>query len=245
MRQRAEHEVEAERRPVERLDRDELRQRVGRELRKHLAHLLPRLAVGGEQRDLDLRMTQQQAHAFRSGIAGGAEHADLRQSGQRPMALHQQVLRRAGGHRMQPRRICRRKRRGSVGRTVTIRRDRRRGRKRLRRRRRRRCAFVIMAAPIAARSVLVNVARRVASVATGRQHVSGTARRIPPAIRAAARGRTQCAPLPYIAGGWGRLFLENNPMQSRNSLGALRPCGEYLPGRIEPFPVGPGLTGTG
>ena len=81
MGQRAEHEVEAERRPVEAIERDELGQRVGRELGKHVAHLLPRLAVRGEERDLDPRMTQQQAHAFRSGIAGSAEHADLRQSG--------------------------------------------------------------------------------------------------------------------------------------------------------------------
>ena len=56
---------------------DERRQIVRRELRKHVAHLLPGAAVGGEQRDLDARMAQQQPHQFRAGIAGGAEHADL------------------------------------------------------------------------------------------------------------------------------------------------------------------------
>ncbi len=81
MRQRAEHEIEPERGPVEAVEGHELGQRIGRELRKHLAHLLPGLAVGGQQRDFDLRMAQQQAHAFRSGIAGSAEHADLCQPG--------------------------------------------------------------------------------------------------------------------------------------------------------------------
>ena len=56
---------------------DELGQREGRELRKHLAHLLPGPAVGGQQRKLDVRMAQQQPHQFRTGIAGGAEHPDL------------------------------------------------------------------------------------------------------------------------------------------------------------------------
>ncbi len=50
---------------------------VGRELREHRAHLLPGTAVGGEQRDLDARMAQQQSHELRAGIAGSAEHADL------------------------------------------------------------------------------------------------------------------------------------------------------------------------
>ena len=62
-------------------DRDQRRQLERRELRKHRAHLLPGPAVGGEQRDLDTRMAQQQPHQFRAGIAGGAENADFRFGG--------------------------------------------------------------------------------------------------------------------------------------------------------------------
>ncbi len=43
-----------------------------------LAHLLPGLAVGGEQREFGTRMAQQQAHQLRAGIARGAQNADLR-----------------------------------------------------------------------------------------------------------------------------------------------------------------------
>jgi hypothetical protein len=77
MGQRAEHEIEAEPAPVEPVERHELRQRERRELQKYLAHLLARFAVGGQQRDRHLRVAQQKADAFRSGIARGAEHADF------------------------------------------------------------------------------------------------------------------------------------------------------------------------
>ena len=50
--------------------------RIGRELRKHLPHLLPGPPVGGEQNDLGPRMAQQQAHQFRTGVAGRAKDAD-------------------------------------------------------------------------------------------------------------------------------------------------------------------------
>ena len=76
MRQRAEHQIEILRRPVDAVERDQLRQRVGRELRKHLTHLLPGPPVGGEQNDLGARMAQQQAHQFRTGVAGRAKDAD-------------------------------------------------------------------------------------------------------------------------------------------------------------------------
>src|SRR5262249_62358750 len=68
--------------PVDLLDRLQLRQIEGRELREPLAHRLPRSPVGGEQRDLDPRMPDQQPHELRAGIARRAEHADPRLGGQ-------------------------------------------------------------------------------------------------------------------------------------------------------------------
>ena len=77
VRQRAEGEIERGLLPVDAVDRDELRQFERRELRKHRAHLLPGPAVGGEQRELDVGMAQQQPHQLRAGVAGGAQHADF------------------------------------------------------------------------------------------------------------------------------------------------------------------------
>jgi len=90
-------------RPVERY---ELRQRVGRELGKHLAHLLPGLAVGREQRDLDLGMAKQESNTFRSGIAGSAEHADFRQLGHDPLrsSAENRIPRRANAREIRGRR---------------------------------------------------------------------------------------------------------------------------------------------
>ena len=81
MRQRAERQIERGLLPVDAFDRDELRQLERRELREHRAHLLPGPAVGGEQRELDVGMAQQQPHQLRAGVAGGAEHADFRFGG--------------------------------------------------------------------------------------------------------------------------------------------------------------------
>ena len=70
-------QIEPERLPVDAVDAPSARQRVGRELRKHVRHRLAGAAIGREQRDLDARMADQQPHQFRTGIAGGAENADL------------------------------------------------------------------------------------------------------------------------------------------------------------------------
>src|SRR5262249_32552959 len=59
------------------IDRHELRQRIGRELREDLTHVLPGAALGGEQHDLDPRMGDQEPQQLRAGIARRAEHADL------------------------------------------------------------------------------------------------------------------------------------------------------------------------
>ena len=72
MRERAEHEIEPERRPVEAVQGQKLRQRKGRELRKNLAYLVTGAPVRRQQRDIRLRMAQQQPYAFRPGIAGRA-----------------------------------------------------------------------------------------------------------------------------------------------------------------------------
>src|SRR6266571_1513840 len=48
-----------------------------RELREYCADLLPGLAIGGEQRDLDPRMGDEEPQQLRAGIARSAEHADL------------------------------------------------------------------------------------------------------------------------------------------------------------------------
>ena len=58
VRKGAEHEVEAGTGPVDAVDGDQLRQLIGRELRKHVAHLAVRLAIRREQSDLDARMPQ-------------------------------------------------------------------------------------------------------------------------------------------------------------------------------------------
>src|SRR5262249_13152168 len=57
MRQRAEGKIQRGFIPVDALDRQKLRQRIGRELRKYLTHVLAGAALGGEQRNLDARMT--------------------------------------------------------------------------------------------------------------------------------------------------------------------------------------------
>src|SRR5439155_8784177 len=77
VRQPAEGEVESGTRPVDIVYRDELGQRVMRELREYCPDLLPGLAIGGEQRDLDPRMGDEQPQQLRAGIARSAEHADL------------------------------------------------------------------------------------------------------------------------------------------------------------------------
>ena len=77
MRQRAENEIKPERRPVDAVERDQRRQHIGRELRKHVGHRLAGAAIGGEQRDVDARMPQQQPHQFRAGVARRAEDADF------------------------------------------------------------------------------------------------------------------------------------------------------------------------
>ena len=51
-----------------------------RELRKHLAHLLPGAAIGGEQRELGPGVADQEPHELGAGVTGRAEHADLRLS---------------------------------------------------------------------------------------------------------------------------------------------------------------------
>ena len=80
MRQGAEDEIEAGRGPVHAVDRLQPGQVERRELRKHLAHLLPGAAIGGEQRDSTLRMADQEPHELGAGVTGRAEHADLRLS---------------------------------------------------------------------------------------------------------------------------------------------------------------------
>jgi hypothetical protein len=47
-------------------------------LRKHIGHGLPSASVGREQSNGDVRMRDEQAQQLGPGIAGGAEHADLR-----------------------------------------------------------------------------------------------------------------------------------------------------------------------
>ena len=76
--QRAEDEIELKRRPIGGVERRERRQPVRRELRKHIGHGLPGPAVGREQSNRDVRMSDEQANKLRPGIARGAKHADLR-----------------------------------------------------------------------------------------------------------------------------------------------------------------------
>ncbi len=77
VRQRAEGKVERGLVPVDAIDCQELRQRIGRELREDLTHVLAGAALRGEQRDLDPRMGKQEPQQLRTGVAGRAEHADL------------------------------------------------------------------------------------------------------------------------------------------------------------------------
>ena len=77
MRQRAEHEIKAECRPVDAVERDQRRQGKRRELREHVRHWLARPAIGREQRDVDARMPEKQPHQFRAGITRRAEDADF------------------------------------------------------------------------------------------------------------------------------------------------------------------------
>ena len=78
MRQRAEHEIKSERRPIDRIERLQGRQVERRELRKHVGHRLAGTAVRRQKPDVHLRMPQQQPHQFRARIAGRAENADFR-----------------------------------------------------------------------------------------------------------------------------------------------------------------------
>jgi len=78
VRQRAEGEIESERLPIGAFDGRECRQRVRRKLRKHLRHRLAGAAIGGKQRDLDARMSDQQPKEFSAGVAGGTEDSDFR-----------------------------------------------------------------------------------------------------------------------------------------------------------------------
>ncbi len=78
VRQRAEDEIEAERRPVDVIERRQHWQRVRRELRKHVGHRLAGAAIRGEQHNVGARMGDEEPHQFRTGIAGGADDADLR-----------------------------------------------------------------------------------------------------------------------------------------------------------------------
>src|SRR4029434_11249435 len=47
-----------------------------KKMRKHVAHGLAGMGVGGERGDLAIRMPRQQAHRVGSGVAGRAENAD-------------------------------------------------------------------------------------------------------------------------------------------------------------------------
>ena len=78
VRQGAERNVQRGASPVDAIDRDKLRQRKRRELRKHIAHRLAGAALGGQQHDLGARVAQQHAHQLAPGIARGPQHADLR-----------------------------------------------------------------------------------------------------------------------------------------------------------------------
>ena len=46
-------------------------------MRKHLAHRLAGMGVGGERGDLGIRMPREQPHGVGAGVAGGAEHGDF------------------------------------------------------------------------------------------------------------------------------------------------------------------------
>jgi hypothetical protein len=105
VRQRTERDVERGGGPIKAVDRLQRRQDVRRELRKHRRHLLTGAAVGREQRDLGMRMSQQQAHQLRPGIAGGAEHADFCLG----LGSHETILRNWSGL---PRRMSERQCRG-------------------------------------------------------------------------------------------------------------------------------------
>jgi hypothetical protein len=75
VRQSAEHRVELG--PVDLFPFHELGQIQHEEMRKHLAHGLAGMGVGGECRDFRIGMTRQQAHCIGPGVAGGAENADF------------------------------------------------------------------------------------------------------------------------------------------------------------------------
>jgi hypothetical protein len=77
VRQRAEGEIEARLFPVDAVDRGQRRQIVGRELWKHVAHGVTGAPVGGQKRNLDARMAQQQPHQFSAGISRSTEYRDL------------------------------------------------------------------------------------------------------------------------------------------------------------------------
>jgi hypothetical protein len=57
--------------PVDAIDRDKLRQRKGRELRKHVPHGLAGAALGSEQHNFGARVTQQHAHQLAPRVARG------------------------------------------------------------------------------------------------------------------------------------------------------------------------------
>ena len=75
VRQPAEHRVEPA--PVDLFPFDEFWQVEHEEMRKHIAHGLAGMGIGGERGDLGIRMPRQQAHRVGSGVAGRAENADL------------------------------------------------------------------------------------------------------------------------------------------------------------------------
>jgi len=70
MRQRAEGQIERFRLPVDSIDRQQLGQRIGRELGEDLAHVLASAALGGKQRNLDTGMTDQESQQFGTSVAG-------------------------------------------------------------------------------------------------------------------------------------------------------------------------------
>ena len=74
VRQPAEDGVEL--RPVDLLPFDEGRQVEHEEMRKDLRHRLAGMGVGGERRDLHVRMARGEAYQVGAGIAGRAENAD-------------------------------------------------------------------------------------------------------------------------------------------------------------------------
>ena len=63
--------------PVGILHRDHIGQAIAAEMRIDILHRLSGLAVGGQQRDIHIRMPEQEPHGLRSRVTARAEHAGL------------------------------------------------------------------------------------------------------------------------------------------------------------------------